>query len=259
MRERTLPGGERLTFDPEPHVYELDGDAIPSVTQVLNVLHKPALVWWGMVTGVEGLCSLDRDGHLGNGWAEDPEATAKLLTEHKLTVNHVRDKAGVRGSAAHRALEDYAKSGKVPRLDDYPDEERGYIRAIASWIVDTEPEFLESEVMVASVEHRYAGTLDVRAVLGKGEFAGQTGLIDAKSSKRIYPDSHFPQLAAYELASVECGYDPTDYQAVLRVAPTGKYELRPSCAEPQHFVGLKCAYDAVTSLKAAAKAQKAAT
>ncbi len=73
-------------------------------------------------------------------------------------------------------------------------------------------------------------------------------LCDAKTSKGTY-DSHFLQLAAYELASKECGYEATDGQFVLRLDASGVYECSPSFASAEDFLAVKKAYDALDSLK----------
>jgi hypothetical protein len=50
--------------------------------------------------------------------------------------------------------------------------------------------------------------------------------LDLKTSKGVYPESHFRQLAAYERAGVECGEDPTDSQGIVRLASDGSYEIK---------------------------------
>ena len=49
-------------------------------------------------------------------------------------------------------------------------------------------------------------------------------LLDLKTSKRVY-ETHFLQLEAYEQASVECGYGPTDHRGVIHVTEDGRYEF----------------------------------
>lgn len=227
---------------------------VPSVTTVLEVLDKPALPWWGMTEGVEGVAILFNMGMLARGeapngqqmlcardgqggWvAAGKDEIVKLLQKHKLTVNDKKDKAGDRGQGAHDAFEVWAKEGHLPDPDMFPQEERGYIEGLLQFfaaVPSAEP--LESEVMVGSVEHGYAGRYDVRfrtteehqivfhrtpvrgpqyATLKPGVY-----LADLKTSKRVYPISHFRQLEAYEGASIECGYEPTDARGVIHVHP----------------------------------------
>jgi hypothetical protein len=231
--------------------YTVNGVEVPSVTQILDCLHKPALVWWGMTTGVEGVCALIKANAIEFQTAEPADVVA-ALTQHKLTVNHVRDRAGVRGSGAHQALEDFMRTRKIPALGDYPEADQGYIRALAAFLFDHQPEPLAVEHMVGSVTHGYAGRYDLRCRIGD-----RVGLLDAKTSKRVYPESHFPQLEAYEAAAVECGSDPTDFRAVLRLGADGKYELAESTASFEDFLGIKAAYDALARIKQGVKERKA--
>lgn len=235
-----------ITFEEPPDFpkrrYLLDGEVVPSVTQILGVLAKPALTWWGMQVGVRGLCHLQRQG-VEIPW-DDDEGACKLLTEHKLTTNHVRDQAATRGKSIHDALEAYATSGRVPRLSEYPIEDRGFVQALAKALVALQPECLATEVMVGSSEHRYAGRYDLRCVIG-----GRTLIVDAKTSKHIYPDQHFPQVEAYRHADFECGSEITDAAAILRLGVDGEYEFVESYATFEDFLGIKRAYDALQAIK----------
>ena len=65
--------GFTVTFDPAKHAYQIDGKPVPSVTQILGVLDKPGLPWWGMKVGVAGVCALIDNGHGVLDW-EHPEA-----------------------------------------------------------------------------------------------------------------------------------------------------------------------------------------
>ena len=47
--------GLTIYYQSEPErLYRVNGVEVPSVTTVLDILHKPALTWWGMKVGVEG-------------------------------------------------------------------------------------------------------------------------------------------------------------------------------------------------------------
>lgn len=228
----------------------------PSVTNVLSVLEKPALVWWGQGVGVEGLLKLVERGAVNygrgilggtaltvtGGSAATKEEVVALLTEHKLTVNHVKDKAADRGVNVHGALEAWWEKGP-PNPDAWPDNERGYVEGLSEFMrsvepgVDEKPEF---ELMVGSLEHAYAGRFDLVLTLSKPvevvtktypkrkpkveEIPAGRYLLDLKTSKGIY-NTHYLQLEAYEAAAVECGYEPTDHRGVIHVTADGRYEL----------------------------------
>lgn len=221
--------------------YKLDGEQVPSVTQILGCLAKPALTWWGMQVGVKGLCHLHQVG-AEIPW-DDPDGACKLLTEHKLTVNHVRDQAATRGKSVHDALEAYATSGTVPRPSAFPAEDRGFVQALAKALMELQPECLATEVMVGSTEHGFAGRYDLRCNID-----GAHVRLDLKTGKRVY-DEALLQLAAYELASIEMGEDPSEKRLVLRLDQAGDFEVVESHATPDMFLGIKRAYDAIQALK----------
>lgn len=234
-----------ITFEEPPEFpkrrYLLDGQVVPSVTQILGVLAKPALPWWGMTVGVDGLCQLQRQG-VEIPWA-DPEGACKLLTEYRLTVNHVKDAAATRGKSVHDALEAWATSGTVPRMSDFPADDRGFVQALAKALMAVQPECLSTEVMVGSGEHRYAGRYDLTCRVD-----GALCRLDLKTGKRVY-DEALLQLAAYELAAVEMGEEPSERLLVLRLGTDGDYELVESHATGDQFLGVKRAFDALAALK----------
>lgn len=221
--------------------YLLDGEVVPSVTQILGVLAKPALPWWGMTVGVDGLLHLKAQG-VEIPW-DDPEGACKLLTEHKLTVNHVKDAAATRGKSVHDALEAFATEGTVPRPSTFPAEDRGFVQALARALMELAPECEATEVMVGSSEHGFAGRYDLRCRVD-----GVLARLDLKTGKRVY-DEALLQLAAYELAAVEMGEEPSDRLLVLRLGVDGEFEVVESHATPDMFLGIKRAYDALQALK----------
>lgn len=223
--------------------YLLNDVEVPSVTQVLGVLEKTALPWWGMTVGVKGVCALAQSGEELD-WT-DPAGIVSLLTATKRTVNHLRDSAATRGKSVHDALEAYATSGTVPRPSEFPAEDRGYVQALARAIVALEPECLATEVMVGSVEHGFAGRYDLLCTID-----GLSCRLDLKTGKRIY-DVALLQLAGYELAAVEgMGEDPADQLLVLRLDAGGEFELVRSHATAPMFLGILAAYNALAELKA---------
>lgn len=236
----------RLVFESPPEHkkrrYLLDGMEVPSVTTILQVLQKGSLPWWGMTVGVEGMRTLIMDQVLLGD--EGTEEIVRLLTEHKLTVNHVRDKAATRGTGVHKALEMWMREKRIPRPSEFPEEERGYVVGLAKALLALNPVPQKMEVMVASETHGYAGTFDLLCVID-----GKRTLLDLKTSKRVYEEA-FLQLEAYELAHFEMGEAPTEQRMVLRVDKSGEYETALSYATGDQFLRVKGAYDAMQELKA---------
>ena len=236
-------------FDKESHTYTLDGEVYPSVTTIISATVPKNLAWWGMTTGIEGVCRLIELGYRFSVPPDRPEHIVKLLSEGGLTVNHQMKTAGVRGSAIHKALEKWGSEQEVPHLEDYPETTRPYIMGLANWLVENEPEIREAEVRTGSVNFKYAGTFDLKVHFRKGKYKGRVVLIDLKTTKRVYPDQHFPQLEAYEQAEVESGEKPTDLRAVLHLGFEGKFGLAPSCDTFEDFAVLLKHYQSAEARK----------
>lgn len=269
----TAPSGLEIVFRSKPkRCYVIDGTEVPSVSAVLDILDKPALKWWGMTVGVDGVNELVRLGlvkfatnDIGQlapvverdgvwAWAVRQEIV-DLLTANKLTVNHVRDKASRRGGNVHDALELWGMTKMLPVVENYPEEERKYVEALRAFLELTQGniEVEALEVMVGSKQYGYAGRFDLRATFAEPfEVACKVypkkkptfttiepgpWIIDLKTSKGVYL-SHFQQLEAYNLAALECGYPETTGRAVLHVQEDGRYEFVPSKINAESFLAL---------------------
>lgn len=270
----TTPSGVRLYYQSAPtRFYKVGGLIVPSVTEVLGVLDKPALVWWGMKVGVEGVSALMEKAMRGEVESPldigDTERIVELLKEHKLTVNHIRDAGGDRGSAVHDAFERWAIDGELPDPEAYTDPDRGYVEGLVKFLVDARPKALRHEVMVGSPTHRYAGRYDLLADLPacnivirqapvrqkRADIEAGTYLIDLKTSKAVYPTHHL-QLAAYEGASRECGFPPSKARAVIRVGADGTYEfVQTPIPMFNEFIAVRAAHDAMQRVTKAKKGQ----
>lgn len=262
---------------------------VPSVSAVLGVLEKKGLPWWGQRIGIEGVLALFNAGMLRplyevgaqtgdrahltvnttEGYVQaNPDQIVELLTKQKLTVNHVRDRAGDRGTAVHDALEVWAKDGTKPDPEMFPHEERGYVVGLLAFLNDVpSAEPVAAEVMVGSLEHGFAGRYDIRfrttkehavvvhrtpvkgpqfAKLLPGLYLG-----DLKTSKSLYRESHWRQLEGYEGASVECGYEPTDGRGILLVGADGSYRFGRSKATYEDFLTVLAVYRSNERIKSA--------
>jgi hypothetical protein len=256
MELHTMPSGVRVAFDADRHRYYLvhDDDVVPleSVTKTLGVCPKPGLPWWGMKVGLAGALKLAEMGELerevdGEGRLIDVDDAVDLLNLHRLTVNHVRDGAGDRGTETHEVGEGLA-AGVIPDLDAIEPERRGYPEGlIAAWL-DLRPQPVATERVVCSVEHGIAGRYDLVARIPEGRTAvvdAESGwreeipaglwLLDYKTPKAVY-EAHVLQLESYEMCSVESGYEPTDHRGVIRLLPDGRYELVESWTTKSHYL-----------------------
>jgi len=270
-RVRNMPVGDAaFSVSGEAHGVWLD---VPSVSEILDNLNKPGLPWWGMKVGVEGIMTLfakirtgevSEDEFLRFMSEADVDAAVALLTQHKITVNHVRDKAGDRGTAVHDALEIWAKDGIMPNPDVFDPAERGYVEGLKQFIIDSGVTPLVWEVMVASVKYRYAGRFDLGGEIPDGAqvvtksypkrksvvsaLEGGNWMLDLKTSKGVY-ESHHLQLGGYNLAVEECYNSFYPQTGVIHVFDDGRYELVKGKATSEDWLTVRALYDTMKALK----------
>lgn len=239
-----------ITFDKGRHSYTVNGQKVPSVTTVLGMLDKPGVAYWTARVTAEGAWKLAR--RRGYMLPEEPEEFVRDLKRFGYDSRSQMDKAAARGTAVHEVLEGWIKEERIPVATEHPKHVAGYVRGLAKFLIERRPVFYESEVLVGSATHGYAGTRDTVCVL-----AGAEGreLLDLKTSKRIYPE-YFLQVEAYELAGIECEEEPTDRRGVVRVTPTGEYEVRYSCALPKEWLAILAAYKARAALTERARKEE---
>jgi genome maintenance exonuclease 1 len=175
-------------------VYKLaDGTRVPSVTTILGVLNKPALLQWAWQCGVDGL-------------------------DYKA----VRDDAANVGTLAHYLILCHLK-GETPDTSEYSpqDIERAENCLIKYWDWEKEHDIKPILVEEPLVSYEFGGTIDCLA-----EINGELVLIDFKTSKALYQEM-FYQLAAYRQLLREAGYNVINAR-ILRIGreDTGDFEER---------------------------------
>ena len=207
-----------LHMTPDHRYYFGAKGPLPSVTTILGVMDKPALIPWAKRTvaefAVESFTNGDLAAHVAVGDA------GKWLAS---LPDYQRDAAASVGTSVH-LLADMASRGDEKALEGfeiaagtqtYLDAFRGFLtRYSASSIVS-------SEKAVISFTDGYAGTYDLLMVI-----EDKLWLIDIKTSKGTYPETAL-QLAAYGAAEhIALPGDPTLYD-MPKVERYGVLHLRP--------------------------------
>lgn len=163
------------------------GVEVPSVTTILHILHKPALVKWANIMGFK-----------------------------RTKTEDILERASRIGTQAHNCIEKYFRKEKykLPEgNDDIRDTLLLRINGFISWIKTLgtiKPTFLESSV----VTDLYGGTIDFY-----GEVNGLMTVLDFKTSSNIYA-SMFLQLGAYVNILEEQGYT-VDMVGIVHVTEKG--------------------------------------
>ncbi len=227
-----------------------DGQRTPaiSVTSALKVLDKPALLAWAEAAGAAGAARLAAMGELEHVPADEAINIVRL---HKLGMDAKRDAGADRGTAVHDALEFFAREQAVPDLADFPAEVRGYVQGLCGWLLATRPKPSSVERFVGSVQHTYAGRMDLRATLD-----GRDCIVDLKTNPkgRVYDEAHL-QARAYAVADVECGSAPPEGIVIVAVGEDGSFEMVECEAEAGDWLNVLATHRSLARLRGARSAR----
>lgn len=188
------------------------------VTTLLNVLDKPALIYWAANTTAEAaVAGLEVVTAMAK---KDQRDAVKWLTEARFRkpAGSTRTAAEL-GTAVHTACEDYALTGTRPEVDA---EVLPYLDQFDAWAQRFQPIYHAAEATVFSPTWGYAGTLD--AIL---ELDGVLFLTDYKTSRKSYdgkgqPTKPYPEQVALQLAA----YRYADFLAAWRPRRTTQFRRR---------------------------------
>jgi hypothetical protein len=190
--------------------YNVKGKQYPSVTTILSVINKPALMQWAakmereMVLEASATLYLDvrKTKKMSDlGWRT---ALNERLGRMKASQKELA-KASEIGSQAHEWIEWQIKSQLLHEVGPCPVIGPAAMLAVSAWqrwknSVSFKPLLCEQPVW--SEYYEYAGTMDLLA-----EVNGEPMLLDWKTGKRIYEEAYL-QNAAYRFALEEMGLVP---------------------------------------------------
>lgn len=147
------------------------------------------------------------------------EEYKKLLLDAKFAAPNKGKKAMEAGTIAHDYFQKFVemKISDTEKLIDMPENKESCkaIVAFLGWNADRKIEWLASELVVASDEHRIAGKLD-----GLANIDGVATLIDFKTSSQIGADALL-QCGGYSIMLEEMGFQVRQY-LILRTPKDGK-------------------------------------
>ena len=191
--------------------YTIEDKELPSVTTILQVIGKPALIAWSakvereMVTSVSASLYEDLAGTPKMNRMAYLMSLQTRLGKERANQKELAKAADI-GSQAHALIEWNLRArmmedaGPSPRIND---KAQWAFMAWEDWAksVNLKPIFIEQTVW--SSTHGYAGTTDLYA-----EVDGKLTVLDWKTGKAIYPEAYL-QNAAYRYALREMGHgDP---------------------------------------------------
>ena len=214
MEKSLYSNNIKLKFTHNGHRYQIDSGngwkPVQGVTTILGkVVAKDGLVNWAANLAVQAMV----DG-------ATPEEAKKA---------HIRKKdAGADvGSEVHTYIENHIKGQKVEVTT--PEAEKA-VEAFHEWLTQRDVKFLESEIPVYSKKYNYCGTCDFIAEIDGRRYIGDWKTADPKKEWKnnkytgklhAYPE-HYIQVAAYDQALTEMGYEPFDGHMIVYVTKEGK-------------------------------------
>lgn len=204
---------------PAGRFYDVDGQRLPSVTHILQVIGKPALINWA--ANQERTTCLDAAADLYLDLCKTPAMSrasylATLDGRIGKQKSHRREleKAGEIGTQVHGLIEWNLRQqlgqtvGPEPRVVD---DAQWAFMAFQDWANSVSLKPLHIEQMVFSKQHGYAGTMDLLALV-----QGVPTLIDFKTGKAIYAEA-FLQNVAYQAALTEMGHTTAQAGVIVRL------------------------------------------
>lgn len=190
--------------------YQVEGGKYPSVTTVLKVIDKPALMFWYARIQRETDAAIARKLPTG-------KAASVAILKNTRPTEEVSGAAIAVGNQAHAMVEWTIKKLLSEKVGSKPETGKEAAVCFASWEVWWKASGLKpvsSETLVWSDKHHYAGTADCIA-----KKDGKLYVLDWKSSKGIYPEMYL-QLVAYRYALIEQGRNVVG-SAIVRLPKEG--------------------------------------
>jgi len=186
-----------------------DGVRVPSVTTILGILNKPALLQWAWRCGMEGI---------DYNTIRDTSADIGTLA-HYLVMCHL---TGQQAETNEYAIADLSLASNI-------------LERFVSWESQHKLETVLVEKPLVSEEFRYGGTIDWYGILDD-----KPTLLDLKTSGGIYPE-YLYQLAAYGSLLREQGFDIEEYR-ILRVGKDedGHEEIKRDDLETEWAIFMAC-------------------
>ena len=190
MNYKMYGGTVDLEFIESKHLYKVGGLKVDGVTSVLQVLNKPALMYWAVNQTIGYL-----EANLKAGTVLDEVQIKGLLSEAKVAHRKKKDAAADFGTMAHKWIEDYINGLKPATFTNAI--LKNSIDKFLKWEGDNKVIFHEVERMIYSKKLNYAGKFDFLC-----EIDGKLWIGDIKTSTGIW-DEYLFQTAAYQQAYTE--------------------------------------------------------
>lgn len=195
----------RQINEPGARFYEIEGVRYPSVTTVLSVINKPALVPWARNVALADVRStLLESLHETQTWEDFAKYGVwldEIIARAKKRPQQEADAAADVGTRAHKLIQGYLahpehQNDRIFITDIEVDLRRIWL-SFKLWEQENDLTIMASEEIVCSKKYGYAGTLDCFGTAGS-----KPTVVDWKTSNALYPE-YLLQVAAYAMAYSE--------------------------------------------------------
>ena len=199
--------GRYYTTDREGY----EGIKFPSVTTVLNLMHRD-LLGWNNKNIRESLMNKYKSGETITPYDIDISLA---------TSEDIRRQSATYGTRAHEVIEKYINHARGFGPKPFIPEEVAYpVNAFIRWMEREKVQPLMAEAKVMSFEHNFAGTLDILCL-----YKDVVSIIDIKTGKGVYPESAIQQ-GAYAVAIRETLGVDVENAYVLKIPKSSKERLK---------------------------------
>lgn len=198
-------------------------DPFASVTNILGIVNKPALIPWAAkmerIMVVQAAKELYKEG-VAQGLTEDAYITILEARIGKQRASQRElEAAGEIGSQAHAMIEWTLRKAMGQQVGPQPkicDAAQWAFMAYEDWAKKVALRPIRIEQVVYSMQHKYAGTMDLLAWVADANDLAHKTLIDFKTGKAIYAEAYL-QTAAYRRAIMEMGLDDVEAGMIVRL------------------------------------------
>ena len=208
--ETLQPTGVIYSDDDHSYRRESDGELYPSCTKIAGLVPKDYLKKW---TTKENYLYVKANWNINRMYTESEKE--KLLLTAK-DIYEVKSGEAMRiGSEIHNWIENHINGIDNPK----PEGREWVIDEFLAWEEKNIDEWMASEFLVASHEHKFAGRLDAVAKFKNG----LVSIVDFKTSNSISPE-YALQTAGYWIALKEMGAN-IDQRKILMITKESEKKI----------------------------------
>jgi hypothetical protein len=233
-----------LEFREQGHLYLLDGNPVPSVSEVLGCMNSDWKMPWVKKKIKKYLMEHPAE--------RTPELFEQTVDKALQAAEEERDQAAGIGSEVHNWIKSYImfrdQVSSAPSLAGLSKRGKESIAEFLQWEKGRKVEYVASELKLASRKYQFAGTLDTVV-----RIESRLGIVDFKTAAAVRR-SNYLQTAAYQLMWEEADVRrqfPIDMRRILLLPRTGNpfqmHEVRTTYEEDRDtFLALRttCRWEA---------------